>query len=66
MELYGCLKLSVPKNVATKEPVDLHFITLTGAATIATGTFYRIYTTTIDFMHTSDILRLWTLCKLVT
>ena len=25
MELYGCLKLSVPKNVATKEPVDLHF-----------------------------------------
>ena len=28
MELSGCLKLSVPKNVATKEPVDLHFITI--------------------------------------
>ena len=27
MDLLGCLKLSVPKNVATKEPVDLHFIT---------------------------------------
>ena len=23
----GCLKLSVPKNVATKEPGALHFIT---------------------------------------
>ena len=58
-KLWNCMELSVPKNVATKEAVDLHFITLIGAADYCYwNNFTGFLLQQLDFMHTSDILRL--------